>query len=497
MWRRHVRLLLGGMQTQTSFAVASCLLLVYAPSFFGGFLNWDDPWLVVNNPVLPRGLGALQTIWLDFTPQTRFRLGAEYLPFRDLSWWLEHKLHGLDPHALRLSNCLIYVAAVLSFSRFLQRILKNGRVAQLSVWLFALHPVHVEIVAWISSRKDLLALLAIGIVLSEYAKPVFRRWLVIGGALCAMFSKSPAVILPGLMLLVDYKVERRPNWNLVAAVGACAVGAMVAHTAVGQSVGMFQPPAGGSRLSALINGCAAFWSYIGLSFWPWGLALIHDPRPIHGFTPAALGGLAVMACATGLAWHRHRAGDRTPAFLFGWFTIGLLPVLGFVSLQNLLADRYLALSVLAPCIAVASLLTTIGRLVPVGLVVAAAIASCQRGFVFGDSIRVMGESTRRSPESRRAAYQYGLALEHAQRGTEATQAYRAAMIRGVGTDEPVIRSIEGLARILRDSGHLDDAIKELEDGAARFPAEHRIERRLEKARSEKRMELLVYPARQQ
>ena len=86
----------------------------YAGSIRGGFLNYDDPWLIRDNPVLARAdRGALKTIWLDLSEDGRMSLGAEYLPVRDTVEWVEARVHGLDPHAMRALNLAIYVAGAL------------------------------------------------------------------------------------------------------------------------------------------------------------------------------------------------------------------------------------------------------------------------------------------------------------------------------------------------------------------------------------------------
>src|SRR5687767_8799768 len=106
MWRRS-----------SVLQVALCLLvsLLYAPCLRGGFLNWDDPWLVEGNTVARRGVDAFVTICSDFSKSARMTLGAEYLPVRDVSWWLEEKIHGLAPTPLHVTNVLLYLCAVLVF----------------------------------------------------------------------------------------------------------------------------------------------------------------------------------------------------------------------------------------------------------------------------------------------------------------------------------------------------------------------------------------------
>ena len=83
-------------------ALTASLVATYAASLGGGFLNYDDPWLIEANPWLRAGLGdALTAFFFDLRPRTRLQLGAEYLPLRDLSMWLDVALFGLRPQAMR------------------------------------------------------------------------------------------------------------------------------------------------------------------------------------------------------------------------------------------------------------------------------------------------------------------------------------------------------------------------------------------------------------
>src|SRR3954470_15872245 len=101
---------LAAQRLATRLAPAALLfavVAVYALSLRGGFLNYDDDWLIENNPVLHRrDLGALRTIWTDLRPGTRDRLGSEYLPVRDTLVWLELRA-GFSSHAFRVTSLLL------------------------------------------------------------------------------------------------------------------------------------------------------------------------------------------------------------------------------------------------------------------------------------------------------------------------------------------------------------------------------------------------------
>src|SRR5262245_33835197 len=174
--------------------LAALVTAAYAPSLGGGFLNYDDGWLVEKNPVLERGdVGALAAIWTDLGARTREGLGAEYLPVRDTFVWLERRAFGASAAAMRSIGLALYLGGVLLMRAYLVRALPG--VGEVAAWLFALHPVHAESAAWLAGQKDLLALLFVAAALVLYAADR-RLWAVPGLVLAAVLAKSVAVIAP-------------------------------------------------------------------------------------------------------------------------------------------------------------------------------------------------------------------------------------------------------------------------------------------------------------
>jgi len=165
-------------------------ILPYVQTLWFGLVNYDDPWLVQTNALLrsPTWTGLTQ-IWFDLSPEIRLRLGAEYLPVRDMSIMLDWALYDQWFGGFHLTNVLLYGLLCVGVARCIQVWSGDLWLGWIAGLLFALHPLHVEPVAWLSSRKDLLC-------------AVF----LLGGALWfRRFTLRPAVIsglLTGLCLVL-------------------------------------------------------------------------------------------------------------------------------------------------------------------------------------------------------------------------------------------------------------------------------------------------------
>ncbi|MCH2109373.1 MAG: hypothetical protein MK135_08585, partial [Polyangiaceae bacterium] len=181
------------------------LVLVYLPSIFGGYLIYDDPVLITENVILQQpGIETLKKILFDFSYKTRLTLGAEYLPVRDLTHWVELQLFGLNAQLMRINQLFVYGVAVLLFRSALLRALGVGIVAEVAAWAFAFHPVHPESVAWLAGRKDVLALFFVALALFLYAGKGRRVLLAVPLVLsAAVFSKSMSVAAVALLPAMD------------------------------------------------------------------------------------------------------------------------------------------------------------------------------------------------------------------------------------------------------------------------------------------------------
>lgn len=467
-------------------ALGLVLLVTYLPSLGGGFLNYDDPWLIRDNALLhdgsPRALGR---ILFDFSRETRLALGAEYFPLRDLVLWLELNLLGASPQLLRGVQLAIYVAGCLCFRNALRSAWGPGLGAEAAAWLFALHPAHAEAVAWLAGLKDVLALAFVGGALSAYASVSKRTaWWAPVLLLFAAFSRNTTVTAVGLLLAHDLLAKRAPRWPVIAAALGVALVAIAVHVHVAGLVGMSQPPHGGSRLATAATMGVVWLKYLSLLAWPTRLSVVHDVEILERLSVVSVLGWALLFAWGALAlvvWRRDRRS--LPLVTWLWLVVPLSPVSHVVfPFQNLMADRYLMLPAMVPALAVGALVAgPLGERASRALVVLAGaglgLVSSSRAVAFADSVSLFQDATQKTARSAVAPYQLGAALEEAGDRPRARGAYEEALRRDRlaprGTEEGR-RATNNLAKLLVQQGELDAADAVLRAGRARWPDDPKI-----------------------
>ena len=182
--------------------IAGLTLAVYSPLLRSGFTNWDDQEMVVNNAAI-RSLGIPGIVHIFGMTSI-----GHYHPLVLISYALDHALGGFDPHVFHASSLLLHLANILLVALFAWRLTANAVITGVTVTLFALHPLQVEPVAWISSRKDLLfSFWYLGGLLAylRYRERPRRAWYfaALALALLSCLSKSMAVTFPVVLVLLD------------------------------------------------------------------------------------------------------------------------------------------------------------------------------------------------------------------------------------------------------------------------------------------------------
>ncbi len=185
-------------------------MLIYVFSLGNDFVFWDDPLLVTDNPIV-YGL-SIQNIHAAFTtfdPDL-------YVPLTTISFQVNYAIAGLDPFIYHLTNLLLHAGSAILTGAVAFRLSRTKTVALIAALLFAVHPINVEAVAWVSSRKDLLSSFFFLLSLWSYLR--FRdlsdkRWygLSIVGFLLGLLSKVSVLPLPFILILSDLYTKRSIN----------------------------------------------------------------------------------------------------------------------------------------------------------------------------------------------------------------------------------------------------------------------------------------------
>ena len=342
------------------------VLILYARVLRQDFVDYDDGAYVLNNLMVTSGL-SWEGVWLAMTS---LHAGTSYWhPLTWVSHQIDCEFFGLEAGWHKLTNVVLHSYNSLLFYELGRRLRLSSVGAALAAAWFAWHPLHVESVAWISERKDVLsaffALLTIHLYLNYVRLPSWRLygWVLIGFA-CALMSKPMVVTLPVLLLLMDFWPLRRLGWRISAGVMARGVlGEKVPLLLMSGVVGVVTFLAQ-RDLGIVPNADELPWAYRfanalqSYAIYPVKLIVptslaVRYPYP-ESFSPWwVVGSLSLFVGMSAVSIWCCR---RRPWVLFAWawYVIVLLPVIGLIqSGPQARADRYTYLPFLGALIAMA------------------------------------------------------------------------------------------------------------------------------------------------
>ena len=408
--------------------------LAYAPSFRGGFV-WDDRLYLANNPLIKASDG-LRRFWCT----TEF---TDYYALSNTSFWLEWRLWGDHTTGYRVTNVLLHTLNALLIWCLLARLGISG--AWVAALVFAVHPVNVMSVAWISERKNVLSLLfALLSVLAFLRWDEKRQWQWLGLAVAAfalaLLSKTAIVMLPCALLLClwwrhgtakprDF-VAVAPFFVLSAAMGLVTIWFERQHgigTQVVRDDGF---------LARLAGAGWAVWFYLGKALWPVHLNVIYPRWHINPKSPLAWLPLAGVGVVFLIFWRWRDRWGRGPLFGFGYYVAMLFPVLGFFDIgfmsYSLVADhwQYAALpGVIALVCAGAARIQRRGWLTCCVTVVvgAFALSTARQTQIWCDDETLWHSTVARNPDAWMAHNNLGNDLLKRGRVVEAAQEYGATI----------------------------------------------------------------------
>ncbi|HEY5998414.1 MAG TPA: tetratricopeptide repeat protein [bacterium] len=316
---------------------------------------FDDGGFILDNPRVQDGLTLESVRWAMTATHT-----ANWQPLTWLSHLADISLFGVRPGPAHVVNVLIHLLNCLLILTLLRRLTGALWPSSFVAMLFAVHPLHIESVAWVSERKDVLSALCWLLATWAYVRYVARggiaRYLVV----CLLFAlgvtaKAMVVTLPVTLLLLDWwplgrlapGTGRSPRWRavLLEKVPLLAISAAASLVAIAaqRRGGALASPELYRPAWRVANAAISYAVYLGKTLWPAGLA-VYYPFPLETrFVVSTAGAALLVLSLTGVAAGCAR---RNPAVLTGWvwYLVGLLPVLGLIQVGGQArADRYLYL----------------------------------------------------------------------------------------------------------------------------------------------------------
>ena len=450
------------------------VILAYGPVWKADYI-WDDDILLTNNTCVVGPFG-LKEIWTTGA--------ADICPLTLTTFWLEHKLWGLKPVPYHVVNVLLHAACAVALWQVLRRLKVPGAWFGAALW--ALHPVQVESVAWISEMKNtesgLFYLLSIFCFLG-WLKGRGSYTLTLLFAALAMASKTSTVVLPVVLCLCAWWMEGRWHWRHLVKVWPIFLMALAAGI-VSIWTQHLRGPGDSDWIRAwpehLATGGAAIWFYLGKLVWPHPLMTIYPQAEVAPVRPFIYLPLLTVAGVLSIFWLKRGSWSRPCFFAFAYFLVALLPVLGLVKNAffdySLVFDHFQYLASMGPlALAGAGLVRLAEFLVPGKVWLRSAIGmaallilgtlSWQYTRVFRDEGTLWTNMLEKDPNCWPAYTNLGIDLSKEGRNDEAISYFQKAteLHPGDATTE------NDLGVLLNQKGLVDEAMKHFQKALDSVP----------------------------
>jgi len=466
------------------FAVllAAVTILAYRPAWHGGFL-WDDDDYIINNELLTASHGW-QRIWFSLDSP------SQYFPLTYSTFRVEHALWGLHTTGYHWVNLLLHVGNALLVWAVLARLGVPG--SWLAAAIFALHPVQVESVAWITERKNVLMgfffLLTLLAWIASVGERTRRQWIFYCLALIfyvlALSAKTTACTLPAALFLILWLQKKPitmgrlmqivPFVMLGVGMGLLAVWWEHYHQGTNRAAFTFLSP-----IERILVASRAVWFYLSKIFWPSNLTFIY---PRWNISPADLLDyiwvlMGIAACVA--IYFIRRYFGRSVEVAAAFFVATLSPVLGFIMLftfrYTFVADHYQYLACIGPiALASAGIVSFSAKftqyrvvIVSAALLVVASLGTLtwRQAATYSDVETLWRTTLARNPESWMAHTNIGLVLFQKGQIDDAIAHYRSAL-----QIQPDWWDAEyNLGTALSAKGEVDEAILHSEKAVAMRP----------------------------
>lgn len=458
-------------------SLALLTLATYLPVLAHGFIRFDDPLYVTRNHHVQAGLS-----WEGIAWAFSANVASNWHPLTLLSHMLDCELFGMDPLGHHLTSLLLHAVSVVLLFEALRRMTGCVWRSAFVAALFAVHPTHVESVAWIAERKDVLSgffwMLTLLAWVCYVRQPSPKRYAAVALALAAgLLSKPMVVTLPFVLLLLDVWPLRRTiriqeKLPLFALAAASCVATVIAQSGAIGLASRFP-----LRLR-LANAVLSYVAYLGKTVLPTRLAVFY-PMPDEFPAWKVAGAALLLAVLTVLAC---RAG-RSFAVGWLWFLGALVPVIGIVQVGGqAMADRYTYLPTIGLFLIAAWGLPRRAAWVAVVVVLALAAGTRLQLRYWEDSESLFRHAA--AVTERNFIAHLNLAQIHAERGEHgpALEHFRTTLEIRPG----MWQAQASLGNTLRRWGRPDKALPHLRNAVRLRPHDPRLRRALAEAETEAR-----------
>ncbi|HYT73905.1 MAG TPA: tetratricopeptide repeat protein [Vicinamibacterales bacterium] len=508
-------------------ALIALNFFVYSAVRHFDFVNWDDPSYLTENTNVQSGLSWSNIVWALTTSHSPY-----WHPLTWMSHMLDVTLYGMNPGPHHVTSLIIHIGSTLLLFAVFRRMTHAAGASAFVAAMFAVHPLHVESVAWLAERKDVLSTFFLMLTMWAYVRYVERparaRYLaVVVAYTLALMSKPMVVTLPFVLLLLDVWPLRRviagrpnqppPRLRRTAEASAKAEGLRYGSgRPIGAAQGFSPATAAGvvieklplialalvTSLATLIvqrqvgavagldvlplrlraaNALVGYVAYVWKTIWPTRLAAFYPFRMQPGWKVA----LAAAALATGTAV-AVRVRQRYPYVFVGWlwYLIAVAPVIGLMQAgEQAMADRFMYVPMIGLLMIVAwtvqgwptadgSQLMARGlRLMAVSLVVGFAVTARAQAAHWADSLTLWQHAARVVPDNYIAYENMGQALRERGQLEDALESYKKALTM-IPSHSPALEAMirNDLGLVLTRQGKSEEALPQFDAAIRLNPA---------------------------
>jgi protein O-mannosyl-transferase len=473
--------------------IAAAALLTYFPSLNGGFI-WDDNDLYITKNQILKASDGLYRFCCTTEP-------VEYHPVTNTTFWIEWRLWGMNSTGYHVTNLILHIVESLLIWIILRKLSIPG--AFLAAMIFAVHPVNVESAAWIAERKDMMAMLFFLLSILCYLKhfssscdenPQRSRhtlcsdlvhgvcglhidrwyWLSLGAFVSAMLSKGSVAMLPMILLGITWWLRTEPSvskWDLARIAPFLAVAVILTPVHVWfQTHVLGEVIRSANFIERLLGAGGVVWFYLYKAVLPINLAFVYPQWRIEAGNPLWWLPLSAALAVTAALWRYRKGWSRPLLFAWGFFCVGLIPVMGFADayfmLYSLVADHYQHIAIVGVIALVSAGFAAwhqrVRGAIRQAVIVLAILAIGALAFLtwrqnglYRDEITLYQDVLKKNPECWLVHCNLGLILDNLGRTPEAMEHYKKAL--QINPDYPEAHI--NMGRVLDNAGRPQEALE--------------------------------------